>query len=249
MTEKINSIDLKTLKYINKNTFYTNVLLIHIIVLFGIITYKLYISNNINTDNHAYKLFFLFCFIILFFGTIISTIYHYTMYNNNNTLFKKILKNIGLLDRYLTAPLIFLIFTILVINYIVYYSKEDTEEQQKQQNIELLIIFILGIIYSIIGIIFYIYKSKYKFLSIDFITNSVNFGRVNDTILHTIFHFTTYVGLLLILFVYYIKFDDITEWFEKNNELVNIYFILSIFIICLVIAIKLLKYFKKNIVL
>jgi len=245
MTKKINRIDLNLLKYINKNTFYTNILLIPIIVLFGIITNKLYIFNNINTDNSAYKLFFLFCFIILFFGTIISTIYHYTMYNNNNTLFKIILKNIGLLDRYLTAPLIFLIFTILVINYFIYYSKKDTEkqlEQQKQQNIELLIIFILGVIYSIIGLIFYIYKSKYKFLSIDFITNSVNFERINDTILHTIFHFTTYVGLLLILFVYYINFDDISEWFEQNNELVNIYFILSIFIICLVISIKIFKY-------
>lgn len=241
MTNTNSNIDLNLLKYINKNTIFTNILLIPIIVLFGIITYKLYINQNIKTDSNIYKTFFLFCFILLFVGTIISTIYHYTMYNNNNTTFKKIFKNIGLIDKYLTAPLIFLIFTILVINYITYYSKE---QPKNQQNTELLIIFILGVIYSIIGGLIYIYKSKYKFLSIDFITNSVNFGRINDTILHTLFHFTTYIGLLLILFVYYINFDNITDWFEKNNELIDIYFLISIACICLVIGIKLFKHFR-----
>lgn len=234
-------IDLNIVKYISRNTYYTNILLIPIILLLGILNYKIYDTYISSINIPKYKVFFTFSFVLLIIGTITSTIYHYITYFEKTGKINKVLYNIGLLDRYLTAPLIFLIFTILTINYLVYYVNKDNKDTSK--SIEELLLFLTGVFYSIVGIGIYIYKSKYKFMSVDFITNMTNFGRINNEILHTLFHFTTYVGLLLILFVYYIEFDNITEWFYRHKDLTDIYFIISLALIVFVIGVKIYKYF------
>ena len=102
----------------------------------------------------------------------------------------------------------------------------------------------MGVIYSFIGVGIYIYKSKYNILSLDFIGNTANIERINNATLHTVFHYTTYIGLLLILITYYMNFEKITEWYKKNKELSDYYFIGAIGLLILLLVIKVIFIIK-----
>jgi len=239
-------IDLDLLKYINNSTYYTNILLLPSLVLFGIINYKLtyMIDKKIKYSeiNNNFKLYFVFCFILLFIGILTSSMYHYLMYYNKPN---SILKIFGLLDKFITAPFIILVTLILVINYIIFYIDTNTNTDNNKSDNILFIIFMMGVIYSIFGVIIYIYKSKYKFMSFDFILNTAQSGLINNSILHTMFHYISYFGLFIILIIYYINLDNIANWFDNNSKYEYYYFVISIGIICLALLLKFIyKYIK-----
>jgi hypothetical protein len=235
------NVGLDLINRISSNTFLTNILLIPTLIILGIINYKI-IKYSDDIFESKYKLFFIVCFGILIIGTVLSSLYHYTMYKTRNTFISNILYNIGLLDKIVTGPLLVIICLILVINYFIYFS--DTYDNTNDS----FVIFIIGFIYFIFGILIYLYKSKFNIKNMDFINRIASKSLINNEILHTFFHYVIYTGFLLILFVYYYNHEHIYKWYAEHKNLNNIYFSIALILIVLFIIIRIImkNIFKKN---
>ena len=184
---------------LNINVYLSNILLLPSITLIYLIIYEI---NNWNIDNYNCKFFYMdmwiFVFITYTFAFIISTIYHYFMFRNNN-----IFKLIGKLDYKITAPLLTVVVIILSILYC------NTCLFDKNNNYW--IIFILSVIFNLTGLSMYFCR---RYLFLPEIKN--NKDLIIYLINHVGFHYVTYTGILLISVLLYLHYEDIYKCIYIN---------------------------------
>ena len=182
---KYNLIDI-----LNTNVYLSNILLLPSIILI----YQ--IINNIHNWNidfykckYFYETFWIFVLIIFILAFAVSCIYHINMFTNNERL-----KIIGSWDYKLTAPLLTIIVIILSILY--YQLNYNSNEYN--------LIFIISVIFNLVGLS--IYFSRMCLLKF-YIVNK------RDNVLYLInnifFHYITYTGILLIIVLFYIDYENI----------------------------------------
>lgn len=184
---KINLIDL-----LNINVYLSNILLIPSIIIIIFIIYGIY---NLNSEIYKCKKYYLIfwiyimsCFII---GTIISTIHHLFMFSK----FKNI-KNVGKLDFLLTAPIIAINITILTIIFCIYLQKYNCNSECK-------LIFLISFILNLTGL------SVHFLRKILLPCKKTLEEQIIYTIFHICFHYITYTGILLLIILHYINYENI----------------------------------------
>ena len=182
---KYNLIDI-----LNTNVYLSNILLLPSMILI----YQ--IINNIHNWNidfykckYFYQTFWIFVLIIFISAFAVSCIYHINMFTNNERL-----KIIGSWDYKLTAPLLTIIVIILSILY--YQLNYNSNEYN--------LIFIISIIFNLVGLSIY-FSRRYLFLPM--IINKRD--NVLYLINHIFFHYITYTGILLIIVLFYIDYENI----------------------------------------
>ena len=184
---KLNLIDL-----LNINVYLSNILLIPSIILTLFIINGI---NNLNYDIYKCKLYYLYiwiyiclCFII---GIMISCIHHIFMFSNSENI-----KDIGRLDHIMTAPSIAINILILTIIFYIYILKSSCKNEYK-------LIFIISVILNIIGLGVYILRKI--FLPCRKTLNE----QIVYTIFHICFHYISYTGILLLIILYYLNYENI----------------------------------------
>lgn len=182
---KYNLIDI-----LNTNVYLSNILLLPSIILI----YQ--IINNIHNWNidfykckYFYETFWIFVLIIFILAFAVSCIYHINMFTNNERL-----KIIGSWDYKLTAPLLTIIVIILSILY--YQLNYNSNEYN--------LIFIISVIFNLVGLS--IYFSRMCLLKFYIVNKRDN---VLYLINHIFFHYITYTGILLIIVLFYIDYENI----------------------------------------
>lgn len=191
-----------SLLLINKNVYYTNLLLIPIIILSFLIIED-YEKNIHPMNKNIWYIFPIYFSMFIFsIGFIFSSIYHYFYFNKDSSIFKQI----GKIDYLVTAPLIGLITLTYYAIYFVFmqnsFCNNELEESTKP-------IFFTSVFFSLLGLTTYFYKK---------LLYGSNFKKVkdyNDKIkylnMHTFFHYTIYTGIMLLYLLFYIENTNIYQ--------------------------------------
>lgn len=184
----INIIDL-----LNINVYLTNILLIpSIIFIYLIIQNITYMNDNCYKCKQDYLHLWTFIFIFFIISFIISTIHHIFMFSNYI-----ILNKIGNIDYKFTAPFIAFIILILTIIYSIFIK--DTQYTCNKYYT----IFVISIIFNLFGLSIYFLR---KCVLPRKITNQ---EKILYTLIHTCFHYITYTGILLLIFLHYLNYEYI----------------------------------------
>ena len=191
-----------SLLLINKNVYYTNLLLIPIIIISFLIINDY--ENNIHPlkKNILYIFPIYFSFFIFSIGFIFSSIYHYFYFNKDSSIFKQI----GKIDYIITAPLIGL---ITLIYYSIYFTFMQNTSCNNNLERSTKPIFFISVFFSLLGLATYGYKK------IIYGRNFKKINNYNDKIrylnMHTFFHYTIYTGIMLLYLLFYIENMSIYE--------------------------------------
>ena len=173
---------------INLNTYTTNLLLLPSMIISFIIYYRSLSIVDDSKYSSLYHNFWLICGIYIFIVVVMSTIYHSTMYSD---IGKLMVSKIDLI----TAPIFGLILLFLVFIYSKFLLNKCLSVDKKYP-----VLFIVSIFYLLLGITLFSVKNYYY--------NGWNKKTLLKKIvymeLHTMFHYITYTGILLmfILFLY-----------------------------------------------
>ena len=181
----------RLVKYLNKNVYFTNLLLLPALVLTSIIYYE---TTHWKYDNIQQQMYsYLWLFFTGYIGLVIiaSTLYHVFMFSELREIYPRILK----LDL-LTAPIFALIMILLVFIYgkFLVTKCEDTDEKYP-------ILFSVSSLYLFIGVLVWIlkrifmkgYRKKGLIYKIKYLEA------------HTFFHYIAYTGVTMMLFLYLIE--------------------------------------------
>ena len=195
----------KTLvKYVNRNTFLSNALLLP--ALYCAITGIINIYNWNLEPSRSLTIYLSLWYIIailIFFVIFFSVLYHSTMYDMGFPILRKIAK----LDYILTAPLFAAVMVFLFFVYIKFLSiRSNIQCDMSNLNVE---IFGVASVYLIFGFFFYIFKKFYQ--------KGWKRGNIEKKIVylmtHTFFHYIGYTGITLLLMVYLLDNRNIYETF------------------------------------
>ena len=197
-------LSLSHIDLLNINVYLSNILLIPSIYFIYLIQ-----ENVQNWDSQKYKykttlLYLLYGILAIFIiGIIISSIHHIFMFSNYTSIIE-----FGNLDYKLTAPLITFIVVVLMLIYTIYNYYCINHKLYHIYNP----IFIAGITLCIIGFFVYLYR---KFRLPNRTTDESKYIYI---ILHILFHYLTYTGILLIILLYYFQYENIYKvMFEDKN--------------------------------
>tara|TARA_Y100000994_G_C15671213_1_gene433812 strand:+ start:442 stop:1083 length:642 start_codon:yes stop_codon:yes gene_type:complete len=194
----------------NFNVYFTNILLLIIISINILILNDLHKwDKNEKKYKHSFIIYGYISLLIFIIGFTFSNIHHIFMFTNKNTLY-----NIGHLDQ-ITAKIIgillfilFIIYTLFVIhkNYNNCKNLIHINTDNKCENI-----YIIGCIYIFIGVSIFIFKHFFEFNQKTLKNRKLT--SINSVLLytttHTAFHYTSYIGIILIYVIYYIQLNDI----------------------------------------
>ena len=174
---------------INLNTYTTNLLLLPSMIISFIIYYRSLSIVDDSKYSSLYHNFWLICGIYIFIVVVMSTIYHSTMYSD---IGKLMVSKIDLI----TAPIFGLILLFLVFIYSKFLLNKCLSVDKKYP-----VLFIVSIFYLLSGISLYAVK---KYYYPDGWSQKTQLKKFIYLELHTMFHYITYTGVLLmfILFLY-----------------------------------------------
>lgn len=191
---------------LNSNVYLSNFLLIPTII------FNILIIRSIKKWNEKefpkkkqYLLFWYIVLGVLLVGIFFSNIHHIFMFTE-----KKLLIKIGKIDSVLSAPLIGVFVIIMNVFYIKYLrSKCASKDPIKKLTSP---IYTISLIYSFIGVFSFIFK---KILVRDKLTELWKYKYIT---FHIFFHYTTYVGILLLFLMYYLEKKELYNFvFNKSN--------------------------------
>ena len=191
---KISLIDL-----LNINVYLSNILLIPSIIFTLFIIYGIdCLNSEIYKCKMCYLVFWIYILVCFLIGIIISTIHHIFMFSN-----LKNIKNIGKLDPLITAPSIAINIIILTIIYYIYIKDYNCKAEYK-------LIFLISIILNISGL------SVHFLRTILLPCKKTLEEQIIYTIFHICFHYITYTGILLLIILYYLNYENIYKTIYIN---------------------------------
>lgn len=185
---------------INLNTYATNLLLVPSFIISLIIYYRSRSLVEHSRYSQLYHNFWLICGIYILIVMIMSTIYHSTMYSD---IGKSLLTKIDLI----TAPIFGLIIIFLVIIYSKFLLNKCLSIDKKYP-----ILFLVSILYLFSGMFLYAVK-KYYYSGW---SQKTLLKKIVYLELHTMFHYITYTGVLLMFILFLYEYEMIyTSIFNK----------------------------------
>ena len=195
----LNHIDL-----LNINVYLSNILLLPSIYFIYLIQHNV---QKWDSKIHKYKttfLYFLYAILVIFIiGIFISTIHHIFMFSDYTSIIE-----FGNIDYKITAPLITFTILVLVLIYSIYNYYCTNHKQRHIYNP----IFITGITLCILGFLVYLYRRN------RLPNRTTAEAKYIYIILHILFHYLTYTGILLIILLYYFQYENIYKvMFEDKN--------------------------------
>ena len=187
---------------INLNTYATNLLLFTSLIISFIIYYRSLSLVDDSKYSSLYHTFWLVCGIYIFIVMIMSTLYHSTMYSD---IGKLMISKIDLI----TAPIFGLIILYLFVIYSTFLLNKCSTIDKKQP-----VLFIVSILYLLSGIILF-YVKRYYYSDWTHKTQTKKFVYLE---LHTMFHYITYTGVLLMFILFLFEYDIIYTSLFNNCE-------------------------------
>lgn len=192
---------------LNLNTYTTNMLLLPSMIISFIIYYNSVSLVGNSKYSSMYHNFWLICGIYILVVVIMSTIYHYTMYSD---ISKLLLTKLDLI----TAPIFGLILVCLVFIYSIFLLNKCFPIDKKYP-----VLFILSILYLLIGITVYAVKKYYYYGW----SKKTFLKKIVYLELHTMFHYITYTGVLLMFILFLYEYEMIyTSLFNNCDQNVQI---------------------------
>ena len=190
------------LKFVHMNVYLTNFLMLPSII-FIILIIKNITSWKENTKTMKlckfyYQIVWFLILIIYVLALIFSSLCHLLEYNEIYPYYTPIRELSFYIDTQISAPLLVIIVTILFIFYFVYINHISLIKNETKK--KTLPVFITGMLYSLCGVIIYAYK-HYKYPEWD--TDDYIICRYSG--LHTLFHYMSYSGAILLFALYYLE--------------------------------------------
>lgn len=202
----------KAIDILNTNVYGTNLLLIPglvcaIFILTNIDKWRYNKEYNIDQKKVYYYRYIWVILIVIFILTIFfSTVYHFSMFGNNNILMK-----IGQIDYKISAPLLTIILIALHTFYIIFLNttcENENNDGHKYENL-----YILTLITSSFGAIIFVVK---RFLFSGY-SRRTFLHKIKYLTGHTFFHYIAYTGISFLMILYYIENKNIYDTFFTDK--------------------------------
>ena len=192
----------KITKLVNKNVYYTNILLLPSILFCIISIIDMHQWDIYILKSHNYYIYISIWYLLLIqliITTFFSTLHHKFYYSKNDKI-----KKIGKIDYIITAPIMGIVIFILSFLYFIFLNTIPSNIKNYKD------LYLVAMLYIISGSFIFIYKKIfYKGWSKKDIIK-----RIKYLYSHTFFHYISYTGISLITLIYYLN----------NNEIFNFYF-------------------------
>lgn len=181
----------KILRYLNKNTYFSNILLLPSLITSLAIYYdsdEMTKKGTYSTGEELYKYFWLFLALYILIVIIASTIHHAYMYVDWRDKIKRIMK----ID-YITAPIFGIIMILLSLFYGKFLFMKCHESDNKYPHM-----YFASLIFMVAGGLTWVLKRIFmKGYARSNLLNQILYFES-----HTFFHYIVYTGVMMMLFLF-----------------------------------------------
>ncbi len=181
----------KILSYLNRNTYFTNLLLLPSLVTSFAIFYdshELTKEGKHSGSEELYKYFWLFLALYIMLVIVASTIHHAYMFEDFRDKYQRIMK----LD-YITAPIFGILMVVLTLLYGNFLFIKCHESDNKYPHM-----YIASMLFMVTGGLTWVFKRIFmKGYSRASLLHQIKYFES-----HTFFHYIVYTGVMMMLFLF-----------------------------------------------